>query len=135
MPEYFLQVRQILFQISYFAFWLVCGALLVGHGDWIPGFILGILGSVFYFLLMAYQVKRAATFAVPKAISYIRMSWLVRLCVVVVVVLLALHGKKVNFVAALVGLFSLQIVIMLNAILVMAKSFIHRSGNTRGRKE
>ena len=124
MQEYVIQVKRTLLQMGLLLVVLSGGACLTAHQAAIPGLLLGTAGSASYFLLMCYRVKQSAGLTPERAVASMRMGWLVRFSLVILILILSLKIPQIDFLAAVVGLFTLQLVIIFNAILIVAKSFI-----------
>ena len=126
MQEYVIEVKKTVLQITVWGV-IICAAAYF-HGDsWrIPGLVMGVVTSMIYFLLMCYRVRKSATMSVLKAISYMRLGWLMRLSFVSLMLLLSIKIPFFDFISAIIGLFSLQIVIIVNASIVVVKSFLGR---------
>lgn len=123
MQEYIVEVKRTLLQIIAWGA-LLCGiAYFTGFGWRIPGLILGMITSMIYFLLMCYRIGKSAEMSVPKAISYMRLGWLLRLSFVAIMLVLSIKIPLFDFLSAVIGLFSLQAVIIGNAGLIIMKSF------------
>lgn len=126
MQEFTIQVKQTLIQMAVLLAVLSGAFCLSGHLAAIPGLLLGGVASVVYFLLMGYRVRRSAAMTPEKAVAYMRMGWLVRLSFVVLILVLSLKIPQINFAAAVLGLFLLQIVAILNAVLIVARSYFRK---------
>lgn len=122
MEEYTIEVRRTLLQIALFTATAAGSCILAGHPEVIPGFVAGTITSVVYFLLMCYRVRRASELPPERAVAYMRAGWILRLCFVVLALVLLLQWKAIHFLAAVLGLFSLQIVIILNATYIVIKA-------------
>lgn len=127
MQEYIVEVKRTLLQIIAWGI-IVCTATYFSGFCWrIPGLLLGMLTSMVYFLLMCYRVGKSADMSVPKAISYMRLGWLMRLSFVALMLIISLKIPLFDFISAVVGLFSLQVVIIGNAGIIIMKSFLSPS--------
>jgi len=122
-----MEVKKIVLQITVWGAMICCIAYFSGLSWRIPGFLLGLVTSIIYFLLMCYRVGNSATMTVPKAISYMRLGWLMRLSFISLMLLLSIKIEFFDFISAAVGLFSLQIVMTANASLFVIKSFLSQS--------
>ncbi|WP_378951077.1 ATP synthase subunit I [Pelosinus sp. sgz500959] len=123
MQEYVIEIKRTLLHILLWGA-LICSGAYFLNQDWrIPGLIMGIMTSMIYFLLMCYRINKSATMSVPKAISYMRIGWLMRLAFVVLMLFLSIKIPSLDFLSAVIGLFSLQVVGILNASLLIIKSF------------
>jgi hypothetical protein len=120
MEDFTIQVRRTLLQMTMLVTAEAVVAAAAGHASVIPGLVLGAAGSGVYFLLMGYRVRRAAELPADKAVAYTRAGWIVRLSFIVLILVLSLKIPQVNFPAAVLGLFSLQIVLIVNAVLTVA---------------
>lgn len=120
MEDFTIQVRRTLLQMALLVTVEAIVAALAGRAAVIPGLVLGAAGSCVYFLLMGYRVRRAAELPPDKAVAYTRAGWIVRLSFIVLILVLSLNIRQVNFPAAVLGLFTLQIVLIVNAILTVA---------------
>lgn len=124
MQEFLIEIRRTLIQLLLWAVFLVVGAWTGGKADLIPGLILGITASILYFLLMCHRVNKSSGMSPAKAVSYMRAGWLIRLSFVVAVLIVSIKIPSVNFMAAVVGLFSLQIVLYANAVIIVVKGVL-----------
>jgi len=124
MQEYVSEIKKTLLQITVWGV-LICGIAYFSGLSWrIPGLMLGVMTSMIYFLLLCYRVRNSATMSVPKAISYMRLGWLMRLSFILLMLLLSIKIQFFDFVSAIIGLFSLQIIMIANASLFVVKSFL-----------
>lgn len=126
MQEFTVQVKRTLCQMAALLAVLAAGAWLTGRAAAIPGLLLGGAASAVYFLLMGYRVRRSAALPPERAVTYMRTGWLVRLSFVVLILILSLKVPQIDFVAAVVGLFSLQAVVIFDAIFTVARSFFRK---------
>ena len=104
--------------------WGTCFTALTwaaGEEDWARGFLLGWLGSLVYYLLLCRRVHKAVNLPVAQAVRSMRVGWLVRLAFLVLLLLLSLKVQGVSFWASVVGLFSLQGVLVLFFIFFAVK--------------
>ncbi|SDE99726.1 ATP synthase subunit I [Sporolituus thermophilus] len=124
MREYAIEARRTLLQIAALALSAIGCALLAGRADWARGLAFGSVVSAIYFCLLCYRVRRSAEMPAAKAVAYMRSGWLVRLVFISLALVLALKLTTVNFLAAVTGLFSLHIVIFLNAAVLVAKEML-----------
>jgi hypothetical protein len=121
--EYVREVKWTLLQILAWGV-IICGiAYFLGVGWRIPGLLLGVGTSAIYFLLISYRVYKSAELSVIKAISYMRVGWLVRLSFIAMMLLLSIKIPLFDFISAVLGLFSLQIIMLVNASAIVIKSF------------
>jgi len=127
MQEYVIEVKQTLLQIAVWAIMICSAAYFLGFSWRIPGLMLGVMTSIVYFLLMCYRVSKSADMSVPKAISYMRLGWLMRLSFVSLMLLLSIKVPMFDFVSAVIGLFSLQVIIIAKASMIVVKNFLHSS--------
>lgn len=124
MQEFLIEVRKTLVHMVLWAVFLVGGAWTGGKTELVPGLLLGITASILYFLLMCHRVNKSADMPPAKAVSYMRAGWLIRLSFVVAVLIVSIKIPSVNFMAAVVGLFSLQIVLYANAVIIVVKGVL-----------
>lgn len=123
MQEYIVEVKRTLLQILAWGT-VLCGIAYLTDCGWrIPGLLLGLITSMIYFLLMCYRVKKSADMSVPKAISYMRLGWLLRLSFVAIMLVLSIKIPIFDFLSAVIGLFSLQVVMIGNAGVIIMKGF------------
>jgi hypothetical protein len=125
MHEYSLHIKQTLGKIGLLAIVVTGGAFISGHGTWIWGFLFGSMASVIYFFLMCYRIKNSADLPPEKAVAYMRSGWGIRLVFVSLVVIFALKTPQIDFLAAVVGLLSLHIVIILHGITIVIRSLLY----------
>lgn len=127
MQEYIVEINRTLLQITAWGVILCATVYFSGLGWRIPGLVLGIITSMIYFLLMCYRVSKSANMSVPKAISYMQIGWLLRLSFVALMLLLSIKIPLFDFISAVVGLFSLQVVLIANASIIVVKGFFKPS--------
>ncbi len=127
MQEYVIEIKRTLLQIFLWGA-ILCSATYFLNQSWrIPGLMMGIGTSMIYFLLMCYRINKSAEMSVVKAISYMRIGWLVRLAFVALMLVLSIKIPSLDFLSAVVGLFSLQVVMVINAGVMIIKSFLSSS--------
>ncbi|WP_246588349.1 ATP synthase subunit I [Pelorhabdus rhamnosifermentans] len=100
---------------------LIAGMWLAGQEDELPGLILGMVTSLFYFFLLVLRAQRSVVLPVPKAVSSMRIGWLLRLFFILLMLVLSLKIPVFHFAAAVLGLFSFHIFMMLTACLFILK--------------
>lgn len=122
MQEYFSHVRRVsLYMTAWGGLW-TSGAFAAGQTQLVGGLLVGTVASLIYFWLMSYRVRRSAVVPPAKAVGYMRSGWLVRLSFILLVLALCVKIPGLNFPAAVVGLFSLQVAVLLDA-LVLARQY------------
>ena len=124
MQEFVIEVRRTLIHMLVWAAFVIVSAWTGGKTDLILGLILGITGSILYFLLMCYRVRKSADMAPEKAVTYMRVGWLIRLSFIVAILIVSLKVPSVNFLAAVVGLFSLQIILYGKAVITVVQGVL-----------
>ncbi len=123
MEEFITKARCTLGQMALWGLATFVAAFLAGRADLIPGLALGTLTSVIYFLLMCYRVKKMADLPPARAVLYVRTGWLLRLLFISLMLVVSLHVPGVSFLAAVGGLFTLQIVLLLKAVVFVIREF------------
>lgn len=126
MQQFIGEIQQTLLYILGWGTFLLIGSWTSGKTGMIPGLILGLSGSIVYYLLMCYRVKKSAAMAPAQAVSYMRAGWLIRLSLVVAVLIVSLKVPGIDFMAAVVGLFSLQIVLYSQALITVVKGILRK---------
>ncbi len=126
MQDYVIEVKRTVLQMIVWGLFVGVSAYAAGLDNVVPGLALGIATSMIYFLLMCYRVKKSAEMPLHKAIAYMRSGWLVRLAFVVLMLVLAVGISNINFGAAIVGLFSLHIVILFNAVVLVVQGVFNQ---------
>lgn len=126
MQEFITEIQQTLVYILGWGVFLIIGCWTGGKTDLIPGLILGLSGSLIYYLLMCFRIKKSAAMAPDQAVSYMRAGWLIRLSLVVAVLIVSLKVPGIDFLAAVVGLFSLQIVLYSQALITVIKGMLRK---------
>ena len=124
MQEYFIRIKQTVLQIVVLGTIICISAYYKGYTWCIPGFILGTFTSIMYFLLMCYRVYKAADMPAEQALSYMKLGWVLRLSFIVMMLLISLRVPVINFGSSVVGMFTLQMVMFLNALVIIIKSFL-----------
>ena len=127
MQEYVIEIKKTIIQMMIWGSSICAAAYLTGYSGKITGFIIGIFTSVIYLLLMSYRVKRSSEMPVKRAILYTQIGWLIRLGFIVTMLLLSIKLPGIDFQSAVLGLFTLQIVLFLQAVVLVTKSFFVKS--------
>jgi hypothetical protein len=117
-------INSFLLQIGLWVAVVAVALFLTGHMGLIPGFIVGTAVSLIYAFLVGYRIRRSATLPPKEAVAYMRTGWLIRLAFIILVLIWSLKMPQINFPAVVVGLFSLQIVILFQGIYLVAKRFL-----------
>jgi len=127
MQEYVIEVKRTLLQIMVWGTIICTIAYFSGLSSRIPGLILGVSTSMIYFLLMCYRVSKSADLPVAKAVLYMRLGWFIRLIFIALMLLLSIKIPSFDFLSAVIGLFSLQVIMIGNASVFVVKSFVSSS--------
>lgn len=127
MQEYVIEIKKTLLQMVVWGIFICAAAYTVGQSGKIAGLVMGILTSVVYFLLMCFRVNKSADMPVHKALLYMKVGWLIRLSFIVIMLLLSVKIPGIDFWSAVFGLFTLQIIMFLQAVVIVAKSFLLKS--------
>jgi len=122
MQDYTLEIKRTLCQLAVWALIAAIGAWAAGHAHWIPGLLTGVGASALYYLQMAYRVRKTADMPISKAVNYMRVGWLLRLGFLLLILILSVHTTVIHFWAAVTGLFSLQMIMVLNAVALAWKT-------------
>lgn len=122
MQDFALEIKRTLYQLAIWAIVTSLGAYLAGYPQWIPGLLTGVAASMLYFLQLCYRVRKSADMPISKAVTYMRIGWLLRLGFILLILIISVHTAWINFWAAVAGLFSLQMIMTLNAVLSAWKS-------------
>lgn len=125
------QVRRTLLHLLAWGLFITVGALISGRINIIPGLLTGWTSSLFYFLLMCHRVKKSAELPPGKAVASMRAGWLLRYGFMISILVLSVRVPGIDFGAAVVGLFSLHIVLFLNAVCIVFLGFITNLGKTK----
>jgi len=120
------QAGVILFGLAVGSVVLIAGAWLTGFSSELPGLVLGMGASYIYFILLILRVNHSVTLPATKAISSMRIGWLIRLTFILLILILSFKIPGFHFAAAVVGLFSLHIVMVLAACLYVLKHRLYR---------
>jgi hypothetical protein len=81
----------------------------------------GTLVGALYYLQLCYRIHKSAGMPPAKAVAYMRIGWVLRLILIVLVLGLAAYTEAFSFWAAVAGLFFLQLVIVINAVLLAGR--------------
>ena len=92
-----------------------------GHEAELPGLILGMVTSTIYFFLLVLRTQRSAVLPVTKAVWSMRIGWLIRLVFILLMLVLSLKIPIFHFAAAVLGLFSFHVFMLLTACLFILK--------------
>ena len=126
MQEFFGEIQRTLVYMLAWSAFLIVGCLTGGRAEFVPGLILGSSGSIIYFLLLSYRIKNSATMTPEQAVGYMRSGWLIRLVFVTAILIVSLKIPAIHFLAAVVGLFSLQIILYTQAVFTVLKGLLSR---------
>lgn len=121
MHEFLLEVRRTLLQMTILVLVMCAGAYLAGRGTVAVGLLVGLAAGIVYYLLLGYRVKKCIAVPVDKAVFIMRIGWGIRFVFIILVLLAALINDNIDFFAVVVGLFSLHIVMIINAVVSVAK--------------
>ncbi|MCC5464228.1 ATP synthase subunit I [Pelosinus baikalensis] len=127
MQEYVVEIKKTIMQMLVWGSLICAAAYFTGHSEKIAGLIIGIFTSAIYFLLMGYRIKKSAEMPVNQALLYTKIGWLIRLSFIVAMLLLSIKLPGIDFWSAVFGLFSLQIVLFLQAVVLVTKRFFVKS--------
>jgi hypothetical protein len=123
MNEYLTLLKRILIHLLSWIVLFVAILYGTGYESWIIGFTVGAGASLVYFMLMSYRIFKSSELVPSKAVAYMRAGWLIRLSFVVLVLIFSLQVPGIHFLAAVVGLFSLQFMIVLEAALFVSRHY------------
>lgn len=133
--NYVVQVRRTLVQLVALMVFMTLSAWVSNKFSIIPGLLIGWTSSVIYFLLMCRRVKQSAELPPSKALASMRAGWLIRFGFMIAILVLSVQLPGIDFWAAVVGLFSLHIVLMINAVYIVVCGLISsRQENNSGRE-
>ena len=124
MQEYFVKIKNTVLQIVTVGIIICISAYYTGYAWCIPGFILGIFTSILYFLLMCYRIYKTVDMPAQQALSYMKLGWVLRLSFIIMMLLISLRVPVINFGSSVIGMFTLQMVMFLNALVLITKSFL-----------
>lgn len=113
------EIKRMLLGMITWGILVVCAGWLSHRQQLLPGFLLGFLASLCYYVLLSFRVKRSAEVPLNKTVAYMRIGWLIRLSFIVLALILALIMPGIDFLSAVIGLFSFQIVMMIQATLLV----------------
>lgn len=123
------QVRKTLLHLLALGLFLTISAFLSDKVFFIPGLLVGWTSSVLYFLLLCRRVKKSAELPPDKALASMRAGWVLRFGFMIAMLVLSVKVPGIDFWAAVVGLFSLHIVLVLNAVYFVVFELISNLGN------
>lgn len=121
MQEFLIEIKKMLMGICIWLVLAIAAAVFSGHTEWIAGFVFGTVSSILYYLFICHRVRKSADLPMGKAIASMRAGWLIRLFFVVIVLILSLKIPCIHFGAAVAGLFSLQIVLFVKAVILIGR--------------
>lgn len=127
MQEYVVEIKKTIMQMIVWGILICASAYFTGNSEKIVGLTMGIFTSVIYFLLMGYRIKKSAEMPVNRALLYTKVGWLIRLSFIVAMLLLSIKLPGIDFWSAVFGLFTLQIILFLQAVVLVTKSFFIKS--------
>lgn len=118
------QVKRTLTHVIAWGVFITLSAFVSGRLSIVPGLLTGWTASVIYFLLMCRRVKKSSELPPDEALASMRAGWLMRYGFMISVLVLAVKIPGIDFWAAVVGLFSLHIVLMLHAVCIVVSGLI-----------
>ncbi len=121
LTEYLGQIKRTVLGMLAWGMLVVVYLCLTERTQWLPGLLLGLAASLIYYALLAFRIRQGMELPVEKSIVYMRIGWLLRLGFIVLVLILALRVPGIHFFATITGLFSFQIVMLAQAILLVAE--------------
>ncbi len=122
MQEYVVEIKKTILKMIIWGISTCTAAYIAGYSGKIPGLVIGISTSVIYFLLMCYRINKSANMPINRALLYMRVGWLIRLSFIVMMLLLSVKIPGIDFWSAVFGLFTLQIILFLQAVVLIIKS-------------
>jgi hypothetical protein len=122
MQEYFYEVKKTVAQVILFVGFIALGAYLEGRKAVALGLVIGAVTGITYYLLMSYRIKKAAGLSIAKAVFSMKVGWFIRFIFVLLMFLLCMRLPFVDIWAAVVGIFSLHIIILFNAVAGLFKA-------------
>nr|WP_092070980.1 ATP synthase subunit I [Dendrosporobacter quercicolus]NSL48441.1 ATP synthase subunit I [Dendrosporobacter quercicolus DSM 1736]SDM17027.1 ATP synthase I chain [Dendrosporobacter quercicolus] len=122
LTEYRGEVKRTMLSMAIWGALAIAVLCLAGRQSLIPGFLLGLSASLGYYALLSFRVRQSAALQPEKIIAYMRAGWLIRLSFLVMVVIVVLKMPGIDFLAAMLGLFSFQIIMLAQNIIVVVKS-------------
>ena len=129
--NYTSQVWRVLLHLLAWGLFITVGALVSGRVGILSGLLIGWTSSLFYFLLMCRRIKKSAELPPEQAVASMRTGWLLRYGFMISMLILSVHLPSIDFWAAVVGLFSLHIVLFLNAVGIVVSGLITNLGKSK----
>ncbi|MBP2652692.1 MAG: synthase chain [Firmicutes bacterium] len=127
MQEYTLHIKRNLLQMVLLAAAEVGIASCYGQQTAVISLIMGNSASFIYFLQLCYRIKRTSTLPAAKAVTNMRVGWILSLGFIVLFLVLSTKIVQVNLLLVIIGLFSFQIIVFLDSTVIVVKStFIFR---------
>lgn len=117
-------VLPVLVKLCVWTLFLIVSAVISGVSEKIPGFLLGVGTSAVYLVLMAKRVEKSAGLPVSAAVFSMRVGWGLRLAFVVMMLIISLKVPGIDFIAAVVGLFSLHIIMLFSVVPFLLKHWL-----------
>ena len=127
MQEYIVTIKKTILLMATWGIFICTAAYLTGQSERLAGLAIGIFTSIVYFLLMCYRINKSADMPVHRALLYMRVGWLIRLLFIVMMLLLSVKMPGIDFWSAIFGLFTLQIIMFLEAAVIVTKSFFMKT--------
>lgn len=127
MQEYIVTIKKTILLMAAWGIFICAAAYLTGQSERLAGLAIGIFTSIVYFLLMCYRINKSADMPVHRALLYMRVGWLIRLLFIVMMLLLSVKMPGIDFWSAIFGLFTLQIIMFLEAAVIVTKSFFMKT--------
>lgn len=129
--NYTSHVRRVLLHLLAWGLFITVSTLVSGRVGILLGLLTGWTSSLFYFLLMCRRIKKSAELPPGQAVASMRTGWLLRYGFMISMLVLSVHLPGIDFWAAVVGLFSLHIVLFLNAVGIVVSGLITNLGKSK----
>lgn len=117
-------VLPVLVKLCVWTLFLIVSAFISGLPEKIPGLLLGVVTSAVYLVLMAKRVEKSAGLPVSSAVFSMRVGWVLRLSFIVMMLIVSLKVPGIDFIAAVVGLFSLHIIMLFSVVPFLLKHWL-----------
>ena len=126
MEEYGFGAKRVSLLISLIGFLGILLLAFLNLSAYIPGYCIGIIGAMLYFLLLNFQMRKGASLPKEQAEVYLQTSWIHRFCLIIAIVLPCLGHPEIRLLALIGGLFiPYRLVIFCNLIRLIQYEHSH----------
>ncbi|MBP2651097.1 MAG: synthase chain [Firmicutes bacterium] len=124
MQEYTVQIKRNLVQLLVLAVGEIGIAWGYGYEMAALSLLLGNIASIIYFWQLTSRVKRSSALPAGKAVAKMQFGWILSLVFIALFLALSTKIMQVDFLFVVIGMFSFQIALFIDSIVIALKSVL-----------